>query len=55
MGGTHAIVDAVFAAYRVAEQRLAPLLLKRAVQPGMLVLMDHGIVSAADLSTLVHQ
>src|SRR5712692_5229790 len=36
--GTHAIVDAVFAPCRVAEQRLAPLLLSRAVQPGMLVL-----------------
>jgi len=53
--GTHAIVDAVFAPCRVAEQRLAPLLLSRAVQPGMLVLMDRGIVSAAELSTLVHQ
>jgi hypothetical protein len=29
--GTHAIVDAVFAPCRVAEQQLAPLLLKRAV------------------------
>ena len=53
--GSHAIVDAVFAPCRVAEQRLAPLLLSRAVQPGMLVLMDRGIVSAAELSTLVHQ
>jgi hypothetical protein len=53
--GTHAIVDAVFAPCRVAEQRLAPLLLSRAVQPGMLVLMDRGIVSAAELSALVHQ
>jgi Insertion element 4 transposase N-terminal/Transposase DDE domain len=53
--GTHAIVDAVLAPCRVAEQRLAPLLLSRAVQPGMLVLMDRGIVSAAELSTLVHQ
>jgi hypothetical protein len=53
--GTHAIVAAVFAPCRVAEQRLAPLLLSRAVQPGMLVLMDRGIVSAAELSTLVHQ
>jgi hypothetical protein len=53
--GTHAIVDAVFAPCRVAEPRLAPLLLSRAVQPGMLVLMDRGIVSAAELSTLVHQ
>jgi Insertion element 4 transposase N-terminal len=53
--GTHAIVDAVFAPCRVAEQRLAPLLLSRAVQPGMLVLMDRGIVSAAELSTLAHQ
>jgi hypothetical protein len=53
--GTHAIVDAVFAPCRVAEQRLAPFLLSRAVQPGMLVLMDRGIVSAAELSTLVHQ
>ena len=35
--GTHAIVDAVFAPCRVAEPRLAPLLLSRAVQPGMLV------------------
>ena len=40
---------------RVAEQRLVPVLLSRAVQPGMLVLMDRGIVSAAELSTLVHQ
>jgi Insertion element 4 transposase N-terminal len=53
--GTHAIVDAVFAPCRVAESRIAPLLLKRAVQPGMLVMMDRGIVSAAELSTLVHQ
>jgi Insertion element 4 transposase N-terminal/Transposase DDE domain len=53
--GSHAIVDAVFAPCRVAEQRLAPFLLSRAVQPGMLVLMDRGIVSAAELSTLVHQ
>ena len=53
--GTHAIVDAVFAPCRVAEQRLAPLLLSRAVQPGMLVLMDRGIISAAERSTLVHQ
>ena len=53
--GSHAIVDAVFAPCRVAEQRLAPLVLSRAVQPGMLVLMDRGIVSAAELSTLVHQ
>jgi Insertion element 4 transposase N-terminal len=53
--GTHAIVDAIFAPCRVAEQRLAPFLLSRAVQPGMLVLMDRGIVSAAELSTLVHQ
>jgi hypothetical protein len=53
--GTHAIVDAVFAPCRVAEPRIAPLLLKRAVQPGMLVMMDRGIVSAAELSTLVHQ
>jgi Insertion element 4 transposase N-terminal/Transposase DDE domain len=53
--GTHAIVDAVFAPCRVAEPQLAPLLLKRAVQPGMLVMMDRGIVSAAELSALVHQ
>src|SRR6266446_6163195 len=53
--GTHAIVDAVFAPCRVAEPRLAPLLLSRAVQPGMLVMMDRGIVSAAELSALVHQ
>lgn len=53
--GSHVIVDAVFAPCRVAEQRLAPLVLSRAVQPGMLVLMDRGIVSAAELSTLVHQ
>src|SRR5258708_2581278 len=52
--GTHAIVDAVFAPCRVAEPRLAPLLLSRAVQPGMLVLMDRGIVSAAEMSALVH-
>jgi hypothetical protein len=53
--GSHAMVDAVFAPCRVAEQRLAPLVLSRAMQPGMLVLMDRGIVSAAELSTLVHQ
>jgi len=53
--GTHALVDAVFAPCRVAEQRLAPLLLSRAVQPGMLVMMDRGLVSAAELSALVHQ
>jgi hypothetical protein len=53
--GTHAIIDAVFAPCRVAEPQLAPLLLKRAVQPGMLVMMDRGIVSAAELSALVHQ
>jgi len=53
--GSHAMVDAVFAACRVPEQRLAPLVLSRAAQPGMLVLMDRGIVSAAELSTLVHQ
>jgi hypothetical protein len=53
--GSHAIVDAVFAPCRVAEQRLAPLVLSRAVQPGMLVLLDRGIVSAAELSTLVQQ
>jgi hypothetical protein len=44
--GTHAIVDAVFAPCRVAEQRLAPVVLSRSVQAGMLVLMDRGIVSA---------
>jgi len=53
--GTHAIVDAVFAPCRVAEQRLAPLVLSRSVQEGMLVLIDRGIVSAPVLSTLVHQ
>jgi hypothetical protein len=53
--GTHAIIDAVFAPCRVPEQRLSPGLLSRSVQPGMLVLMDRGIVSAAELSTLVHQ
>ncbi len=53
--GTHAIVDAVFAPCRVAEQRLAPVVLSRAVQPDMLVLMDRGIVSAPVLSMLVHQ
>jgi len=53
--GTHAIVDAVFAPCRVAAQRLAPRLLSRAVQPGMLVMMDRGMVSAAELSRLVQQ
>jgi hypothetical protein len=53
--GTPAIIDAVFAPCRVAEPQLAPLLLKRAVQPGLLVMMDRGIVSAAELSALVHQ
>src|SRR5258707_7757864 len=51
--GTHAIVDAVFAPCRVAEPRLAPLLLSRAVQPGMLVMMDRGIFSAAERSSAV--
>src|SRR5260370_4134419 len=49
--GTHAIVDAGFAPCRVAEPRLAPLLLSRAVQPGTLVMMDRGIVSAAERSS----
>jgi hypothetical protein len=53
--GTHAIVDAVFAPCRVAEQRLAHVVLSRSVQPGMLVLMDRGIVSAPVLSTFVHR
>lgn len=53
--GTHAIVDAVFAPCRVAEQRLAPVVLNRSVETDMLVLMDRGIVSASVLSTLVHQ
>ncbi len=53
--GTHAMVDAVFAPCRVAEQRLTPVLLSRSVQPGMLVLLDRGIGSAAALSTLVHK
>jgi hypothetical protein len=53
--GTHAIVDAVFAPCRVAEQRLTPVVLSRSVQADMLVLMDRGVVSAAVLSTLVHQ
>src|SRR5260370_23086965 len=51
--GTHAIVDAVFVPCRVAEQRLAPFLLSRALQPGLLVLLARCIVSAAELSTLV--
>ncbi len=53
--GTHAIIDAVFAPCRVAEQRLVPVVLARAVQPDMLVLMDRGVVSAPVLSLLVHQ
>jgi Insertion element 4 transposase N-terminal/Transposase DDE domain len=53
--GTHGIVDAIFAPCRVAEQRLVPVLLSPSVQAGMLVLMDRGVVSAAELSTLVHQ
>ena len=53
--GTHAIVDAVFAPCRVAEQQLIPVVLARAVQPDMLVLMDRGVVSAPVLSMLVHQ
>jgi hypothetical protein len=52
--GTHAIVDAVLAPCRIPEPELTPFLLARAVQPGMLVLMDRGSVSAAELSTLVH-
>jgi Transposase DDE domain len=53
--GTHAIVDAVFVPCRVAEQRLAPVVLSRSVQADMLVLMDRGVVSAAVLNALVHQ
>jgi len=53
--GTHAIVDAVLAPCRVAEQCLTPVVLLRSVQAGMLVLMDRGVVSAPVLSTLVHQ
>jgi hypothetical protein len=53
--GTHAIIDAVFAPCRVAEQRLAPVVLTRSVEPGMLVLLDRGVASAALLSILVHQ
>jgi hypothetical protein len=39
----------------VAAHHLVPLLLSRAVQPDMLVVMDRGRVSAAGRSTLVHQ
>ncbi len=53
--GSHAIVDAVFAPCRVAEQRLTPVVLSRSEQAGTLVLMDRGVVSAPVLSTLVHQ
>ena len=53
--GTHAIVDAVFAPCRAAEQRLTPAVLSRSVEPDMLVLLDRGVVSAPLLSTLVHQ
>src|SRR5437868_809147 len=53
--GTHAIVDAVFAPCRVADQRLAPVVVSRSVEPNMLVLLERGVVSAALLSTLVHQ
>jgi Transposase DDE domain len=53
--GTHTIVDAVFAPCRAAEQRLVPVVFARSVQPGVLVLMDRGVVSASLLSTLVHQ
>jgi hypothetical protein len=53
--GTHAIVDAVFAPCRVSEHRLAPVVLTRSGQEGMLILLDRGIVSADLLSSLVHQ
>ncbi len=53
--GTHAIVDAIFAPCRVAEQQLVPVILSRSVQPDMLVLMDRGVVSAPVLSMLVYQ
>ena len=53
--GTHAIIDAVLAPCRVSEQRLSPLVVARSVQPGMLVLLDRGVVSADLLSILVHQ
>lgn len=53
--GTHAIVDAVFVPCRLAEPCLAPVVLSRSLQAGMLVLMDRGIVSAPVLSLVVHQ
>src|SRR5712692_8029728 len=40
--GTHAIFDAVAAACRVAEARLAPVLL-RSIEADMLVLLDRGL------------
>jgi len=54
-GGTHAIVDAVFAPCRTSDQRLLPVLLSRSVQSDMLVLLDRGMVSATVLSLLVQQ
>lgn len=53
--GTHAIVDAVVVPCRLAEPCLAPVVLSRSLQAGMLVLMDRGIVSASVLGLVVHQ
>lgn len=54
-GGTPAIVETMLAPCQVAEHPLVPLLLSRTVPPDRLVVMDRGMVSAAGLSTLVHQ
>jgi hypothetical protein len=53
--GTHAIVDALFAPCRISEQRLAPVLIRRSIQPGMFVLMDRGLTSASFISLVVKQ
>src|SRR5260221_4854599 len=53
--GTHAIVDAVFAPCRVAEQRLTPVVLSRSVQAGPPGVVGRGVGSGPGVSTLGHQ
>lgn len=49
--GTHAVVDAVFAPCQVAEQRLAPALV-RSIEPDMLVLCDRNFPSTEWIATV---
>ena len=49
--GTHALVDALFAPCRISEHRLFKGLL-RSVQAGMLVLLDRGLFSCANVAAV---